>query len=160
MADPQTAQDPLDNLSFSTQLDGKPFIVDGATYQINHPDSFSLRDGGQIEIRRIQIWKYLNLAERTDEQERALEWLLLEYVDTVTDAPREVLERLAPSQRLQLATAFMSLRSGWRDSTEALQVLADALREAVEIPGSPSSPGSADSSAATPSAGGAPSQSA
>lgn len=155
MADPtETTDPPVEELSFNTTLEGRPFTIDGHPYLIKHPDAFSLRDGGLIEFKRVQIWKLLMLPDRSNEQEVATERLLREFCVSVTTAPSEAIDKLAPAQLLEAFMAFSSLRSGQRAAAEAYRELMDALTEAVPIPGRPSSPDSPASTEATPSAGG------
>jgi hypothetical protein len=147
-------------LSFSTTLQGQPITIDGRPYSIKHPDAFSLRDSGLLEIKRVQIWKLLQL-QRTPEQDEILVDLLVEFCQMVTDAPGELIEKMreSPAQLVNFAMAFMTLRSRQRGETEAnaMEEVTRAFEDAIPIPtrrGSPSSPDSADSSAAIPGPGG------
>lgn len=138
-------------LSFHTTLTGRPITIDGRPYEIRHPESFSIRDTGLVEIQRIRIFEFLAKV-RTPEEDVALEQMLIAFCQLVITAPPEVVARLSPAQLLEAATAFLELRPRHGGAVEA----AATATAAPMPPGSPSFLDSADSSAAAPGTGGPP----
>jgi hypothetical protein len=105
MADPSPV--PLD---FSTIHQGAPVTIDGAPYQIRHPDALSLSGIRRLEVDAPVIHGLLQQDALTPAEEVRLSALLQRVCEAVLDAPAAVAATLSDAQRILIMRRFMQLR--------------------------------------------------